>query len=412
MLPDIFVTMVLSLTLVICIYLSLRRRWLMFPILSAFFARIFLIILDYYKIFSPPGGNADALVFTRKAYEWSLLSWEELFNTFNYSASYVYSTVGAVFFKIFGFNTLLLPSLNTLAGVLVVYFTALMAHDLWGRRSGIMCGSIMALYPFAAFNSVIALREEFSVLLFVLSLFCLLKWIAGRGAQWILFNFIFLSMAIMLHPGWIGALIGVAAYLAIFSFRIIIKTAKGSLLQRRSLGKFVSSILVFLLASTIVIGSGGVTLAKGITIGKEDDSNIEETIESRFERDPKGGSAYPGFIATGNPYSQPWLIPARMIYFHFSPFPWDIRSIRHVLGLLSSLLHIFLFYGLYKSWGEIKRREECMALLLVFGALTFIFAIGVTNTGTAIRHKTKFLSLLVVLAGPYLNNLKIKLRRS
>ncbi|WP_144062942.1 hypothetical protein [Litchfieldella anticariensis] len=384
----------------------------MMPMMVGFLFRVALIVLDHNDIFNPPGGNADALVFTRRAFEWSLLDWPNLLATFNYKASYVYSTIGAIFFKAFGAHNLVLPSLNFLAGMIVIFLAASMTYDLWGRKPAIISAYIMALFPFAAFNSVIALREEFSILVFLIGLFFFLKWVSGKGFGWICIAFLFFPMAVMIHPGWIGAIVGVALYLTYFSIKLILSSVKGAVANRRNISKLFSSIAVLVISLTFIAGSGGISLAKGITIGGEnEEENVAGLIESRFEQDPLGGSAYPGFVATGNPYTQPWLIPMRVIYFMFSPFPWDIRSPRQALGMAAMLMYSFLAWRLYKGWPLVKKKDECIALLLIFGALVFIFSIGVTNIGTAIRHRTKFLGLFVILAASSFSTLKIRFRR-
>ncbi|MFC3285493.1 hypothetical protein [Litchfieldella rifensis] len=409
----LFLSLVLLSSFVFCLFVAVRYRWLMMPMMVGFFFRIVLIVLDYNEIFSPPGGNADALVFTRRAFEWSQLDWPNLFATFNYSASYVYSTIGAIFFKTFGAHNLVLPSLNFLAGMIVIFLAASMTYDLWGRKPAIISAYIMALFPFAAFNSVIALREEFSILVFLMGLFFFLKWVSGKGFAWICIAFLFFPMAVMIHPGWIGAVVGVALYLAYFSARLVLSSFKGAVTNRRNISKLISSVAVLFISLAFIAGSGGITLAKGITIGGEsEEEGVADLIESRFEKDPLGGSAYPGFVATGNPYTQPWLIPVRVFYFMFSPFPWDIRSPRHALGMVAMLMYSFLAWRLYKGWPVVKKKDECIALLLIFGALVFIFSIGVTNIGTAIRHRTKFLGLFVILAASSFNSLKIRFRKS
>jgi 4-amino-4-deoxy-L-arabinose transferase-like glycosyltransferase len=101
----------------------------------------------------------------------------------------------------------------------------------------------------------------------------------------------------------------------------------------------------------------------------------------------------------------------RIVYFTFSPFPWDLRSPRQVLGLLASAMYFFLAWRLYKGWHLVRRREECLALMFMAGALIFVFAIGVTNFGTAIRHRTKFLAICTLLAASSFDKLTVRLRR-
>ncbi|OJA06004.1 hypothetical protein QHL1GM_11755 [Halomonas sp. QHL1] len=411
MISALFVIVMFTLSIVFCLIVSLKHRWLLWPLFFGFAFRSLLMFLDYYGIFAPPGATGDAIVFTRTAYEWSLFEWNRLFDTFNYKASYVYSTIGAVFLKIFGYNHFVLLVLNFLAGLIIIFLTGIMAYRLWGRKPAIISSYIMALFPFAAFNSVIALREELSIVVFLLGVYFFLKWVSGKGTIWILVAFPMFATALMIHPGWIGAMVGIALYLGYFSTKTLVASIKGGATTRQVASKFLSAIALFTVAILIVAGSGGISLAKGITIGGDSEEGVTDLIESRFQREGRGGSAYPGFVAQGNPYTQPWLIPMRVAYFTFSPFPWDLRSPRQLLGVSASAMYLFLAWRLYKGWHNVKRKEECLALMFMAGALIFVFAIGVTNFGTAIRHRTKFLAICTLLAASSFNQLSVRLKR-
>ena len=411
MISALFVIVMFVLSFVFCLIVSMKYRWLLWPIMFGFAFRVLLIFIDYYGLYALPGANSDAIAFTRRAYEWSQLEWDRLFDTFNYSASYVYSTIGAVFFKAFGYNHLVLPVLNFFAGLTGIFLTGIMAYRLWGRKPAVISAYIMALFPFAAFNSVVALREEFSIVVFLLGVYFFLNWISGRGTIWIFAAFSMFAVALMIHPGWIGAMVGIALYLGYFSCKTLVSSIKGGATTRQVASKFFSAIALFSVALLIVVSSGGISLAKGISIGGDSEEGVDDLIESRFQNKARGGSAYPGFVAQGNPYTQPWLIPMRIAYFTFSPFPWDLRSPRQVLGLLASAMYMFLAWRLYKGWHRVKHKEECIVLMFMAGALIFVFAIGVTNYGTAIRHRTKFLAICTLLAASSFDKLSVRLKK-
>jgi hypothetical protein len=407
--PYLFIVLMFAVTAVSCLMFALRHRWLLWPLALAFLFRIILIILDYTDVFSPPGAHRDGSRFRSRAQQWSELEWHELFEVMDISSALFYSWLGAVVHKLVGVNDFILSSINFLFGHLVVAITALIVYDLFGKKPALISAYILALYPYSAFNSVISLREEVSTLCFLIGLYFFIKWIGGKSMLGVMWGLMFFSAAVMFHPGWIGAIVGVAIYMLYLLFKLLLEARK-SLIRKYEVQRIIASGVVFVVAVGVIILNGGFSLGKGVEIGTEDGS-IGGAIESRFERDPQGGSAYPGIIATGNPYSQPWLIPARVVYFKFAPFPWDIRTPRHLLGLVASMLYLFLAWRVYKGWNDIKRKEECIALLLIFGALTFIFAIGVTNIGTAIRHKTKFVALFVILAASSFNSIRVKLAR-
>ncbi|WP_227368692.1 hypothetical protein [Halomonas sp. M20] len=398
-----------ALCLFIVLYAKIRYKFLAEIVLIALIFRLALVYADYYGFFAIPGGS-DAGTFTDQARLWSALSWSDLLANFEPGSSKNYSAFGGVFYKIFGYHELMLPFLNVLSGTLIVFITGVVIYKMWGRVAAQWGSSILALYPFAAFNSAIALREEISILAFAVGLYFLTKWLREESQVSIFFSLGFFGVATSIHPGWVGALVGLGCYSLYQFLRAIPLFFNGARVNFSYLGKLSTSLVIIILAFSF--SAGGVSLGKGIEVGSDDQAGgVGELIESRFSRQATGGSAYPSAIATGDPFSQPWLIPARIVYFVFSPFPWDIRSPHHLIGFISTIMYFFLVWRIFKGWSRIKRKQECLALLLMLGALTFVFAIGVTNIGTAIRHKTKFLLLFVVLAASSFDTLKIKLRK-
>lgn len=378
-----------------------RHRHLRVVLFGALFFRVLLVVVDHLGLLVLPGSGADGAVFMNRALAWAELPWTNLLPLFDPTQAHAYSWIGAALMKILGAHPLVFRSLNLVAGIWVVILVALLAEQLWGKRAAKVSASIAAFYPFAAFNSAVTLREEFSILFFLVGLYFFIKWARVGAGAGIVIAFLGFWLATVMHPGWSSAFIGVGAYAASIFLRVIGQFIRSKRAKRRDLRAAGSNLIVIAVAVVSVVLSGGVELGKGISVGTQD-ADLSELIEARFERDPAGGSAYPAFVATGDPYSQPWLIPSRIIYFVFSPFPWDIRSPIHLIGFLSSGLYLLLCWHIYNSFPKLRERPECVAMLFMLFALVFVFAIGTTNIGTAIRHRTKLLVLFVLLAGPEL----------
>lgn len=405
-----FVSILFVLTAVYCLWVSMRHRWLLWPLMLAYFFRLFLFFLDYTRVFRPPGATADANRFINYSRYYASLDWHTLFDNIPMFHSSYYAWLGGVLQKLVGESPLFLISTNFFFGHVVVVVTGIICYQLWGRRSAVLAATIMAIYPFGAFNSIVALREEVAIMFFIMGLYFYIRWVSGKSALGLLWGGGLFGVAVLFHPGWIAAFVGVSAYLSYFLYRGLIKE-RPKVVSRPYAFNMILSIAVLAFSIGMVVLGGGISLGKGIEIGTESDGGIAATIEGRFTNEATGASAYPGFVAQGNPYTQPWLIPARIMYFHFSPFPWDIRSPIHLFGLLSSILYWFLAWRVYRGWDRLKEREDCLAMLFIFGAATLMFALGVNNVGTAIRHKTKLLGLFVILAASSFNNVKIRFIR-
>lgn len=395
--------------LVVAAYAS-RARAVLFGLLAAWAFRFSLLWMDYFGIFQVPG--SDSIAFTRHARYLMELPWPEMWSLYDATSAFNgYAWYGALIMRVVGFHELIMPTLNLLAGSIGLVFACRIIQQMWGWKAAKIAVWILAFYPFAAFNSAIALREEFAIAAFVVGLYYLLRWVRNQSYFGVMVAGIFFGIATSIHPGFIGAFVGMALFMGMRSFRALVVLGRGRGIAPRELLNAMASVGGLAVLLGIIFIGGGLHLGKGITVGGEaGDEALVEAIESRFQRDARGGSAYPSFLVTGDPFSQPWLILGRMFYFHFSPFPWDIRSSRHVLGLVSSLLYIFLFYRIFRGWPELKKRPEHEMMVFMFIGLTFVFAVGVTNIGTAIRHKTKFIILVLAMAASSFGLLKTKLK--
>ena len=408
----LFIALCLSLS-VATIFIGFKKLRHVFLILFVgWFVRLALLLANYYDVFHPPGGNADASAFTRYAKSLIDLPWPAMLDLYNpVHAFNGYAWYGGFVMRWVGFHELIMPAMNLFAGTIGMLVTCIIIKEMWGDKAAKISAWIVALYPFAAFNSAIALREEFAITAFIVGLFYLLKWSRNQSYFGVFIAAIFFGIATSFHPGFVGAFVGMTLFMGVRAFRSIIILMSGKGVSYKEFFNTAGSVLGLVVLLGIITVGGGLSLGKGVTVGGDDGgAAIVESIESRFERDALGGSAYPAILAKGNPFAQPWLIPARMVYFHFSPFPWDIRSARHILGLVSAFLYMFLFYRIYKGWPKLRERPEHEVMLFMLLGLTFVFAIGVTNIGTAIRHKTKFLVLILVMAASSFSSLKTKFR--
>jgi hypothetical protein len=91
-------------------------------------------------------------------------------------------------------------------------------------------------------------------------------------------------------------------------------------------------------------------------------------------------------------------VPKTYIYYMFSPFPWQITNAVDMLAALEGLfrlgaLYLFAYYAMLK--GRFPRAFTPIAILIL--SLTFIWAAGTSNYGTASRHHitTNWFFLLV-----------------
>ena len=111
-------------------------------------------------------------------------------------------------------------------------------------------------------------------------------------------------------------------------------------------------------------------------------------------------AAYPSWLIINNNYELFIKIIVKFFYFLYSPFIWDIKTPYHVVGLLDGMLYFILTIYVIKNWHAIWANPTTRIFVLLFVVYIIIHALGVGNFGTGIRHRSKFVVILIVLAAP------------
>lgn len=392
----IVLAILLFLILLSLLFFYQQDRLLFYAILIGVLARFAVFAMEMTGIWAPPGCCADAFRFQSLASTLSGSSWMEIAEHLG-TGTWAYVSMTAALMKVADVHDrVFMIWVNMVLGVWVLGLTALIAKQMWGRRVAFLITLITALYPFAIFNSVTALREEPAIFSFLLGLLMFLGWLRSGGIGKLLLAIAGFGIATFFHPGFIAAFVGIAGYLIVENRQVLGGLLRASRVPKKGFQNILGGT-VLLVAIVGAVVSGYAPLGERMDVSERE---LGEIVAGGFAREEAiGGSAYPAFMVHGDPFRQPWLIPARMIYLLYVPFPWDIRSPAHLLGVVSPILYFFLTFHIVKNIRILSRRPETVALLCMFIAFTFIFSIGVTNVGTGIRHKTKFLILPLLLAG-------------
>jgi hypothetical protein len=92
------------------------------------------------------------------------------------------------------------------------------------------------------------------------------------------------------------------------------------------------------------------------------------------------------------------------VYYMFTPFPWQIRSLQDVYGAAEALLRFLLLIYAVQEWRRSagERRRLIGLLLVAYFSLAFLWSLGTVNYGTASRHHLTTTWILLVVGGPRL----------
>jgi hypothetical protein len=119
------------------------------------------------------------------------------------------------------------------------------------------------------------------------------------------------------------------------------------------------------------------------------------------------GASYPSWTVPTNIKEAIYLTPIRMIYFLYSPFPWDIKRLMHLIGFIDAFFYAYLSFCILRNRENIYKNSQTRLLFILLIIYILIFSFGVGNFGTGIRHRLKFIGIFIVIAAPKILRIKL-----
>lgn len=367
----------------------------------ALVARVTVLLLGYYIIPLPDSG-ADAATFESRAWDWSQGGFFETLGHFTGPHSYFISWLLSLLYSVTDRSVLMAQSVSLLFGMATVWMGWLLTKTLWGERVAGMAGWVLALFPTLILYSALTMREAYIQFFVLLALYGVVGWARSGGIKPI----------ILTATGFIGAtffhgamIVGAFAFLLVVGISAVDRLGK-ALLRRRV--HFSSVVLI--LSSVACVGlfvSGFLTVPKIGSFESAVDPNRLVEVAERSTRGSGGneGASYPQWTVPNSPAELIYKGPVRALYFIFSPFPWDIRSVRHFIGFFDGLLYLSLVLLIFRNRRTIWADPASRAIIFVLAAYFLVFGLATGNFGTAIRHRAKFVAVLILLAAPKLKSL-------
>ncbi|MCG5529233.1 MULTISPECIES: glycosyltransferase family 39 protein [Halorhodospira] len=386
------------------LYAGHSRRGYLLPLLAAFGVRVAAGIVHRFMVVLPQGG-ADAVRFERRAWEWAQSGCGNLGEHLNLGASYVHSWVIGNVYACTDRAPLVFQSVNIGLGLATVYLVGRIAEELWDRKAGVRAMWVAALFPILVINAAVPLREVWFTAFFLLGMLWLVRWVRSGRMIYLIGAVGVILAAGIIHGGAVFAIVAVALVLAGWALREVLR------------GTFHGRVRASVVGGGVVLVSAG--LAGFLAFGDMRFSSIgevgavmerAETLDERAAA-ARGGSAYPGYLVPANDLHALVLTPIRMGYLLVGPPPWEVRAAFHLFGMLDGLLYLALMVLLLRYWRDWWSRPEYRLLLVVFLALAVVFAWGVNNFGTGVRHRAKFLGILLALGAGLLGRRRWRLER-
>lgn len=361
---------------------------------------VFLVV--NLEVLTLPQGGADAMGFERGAWVLSEQGREGITH-YLFSGGQFLTLLGSYVYDLTGRLPYALGGIMVVLGLGVIILSYHAALELWEEeRMARLISWGAALFPQLVLHSVLFLREiPVSFCLAAASL-CAVRYVKRNNlvyAVWFAFWVV------------LGALFHSAVILALPAFLL------GSMLARpRGVQGKVNYYAVNAAAALVLVGVVYFVNETGYGLGKFGGS-LDEALDT-FERQESmatlGGAAFPEWMRIRGGLSDAWKIPVRFVAFLFAPLiPFMVRSPGHLLGVIDAALYLFLFWQIFRNWGTIRENRAVVVLLVVMLVLFLGYSLGVSNFGTAIRHRAKIAPMLLLLGAglPYLRRVRSGARR-
>ena len=84
----------------------------------------------------------------------------------------------------------------------------------------------------------------------------------------------------------------------------------------------------------------------------------------------------------------------------------DISKVSHLFGVIDGAMYLLFLFFLIKYRSGIFLNREILFIFIIFLTYILIFSAVISNFGTSVRHRYKFLIILLIIIAPYIPEIK------
>lgn len=351
-------------------------------------------------LFTTMSGANDARGFHQKAIA---IAQSENF-TFSMGGALYRNMLGVVYW-IFGPSLILGQQLSILAFSIscVVLVKILCQLELSRYKVSILLA--FGALPTMVFLGSITLRESYQILFFILVVYFGLKMHITRGVNSYPL-FMIMSAVVM---GVFHQALSVYAFFLIMLFLLWTYRPASRLWSVKKLrlaAVFAIPVLMLAVANYSAVDRPLAVFVSG-------DVELLERVAWYRDKATVSRASYGIALDLSSPFMTIYSSLMLYIYYLFAPFPWQISNILDVYAFIESFSRLVLICFALKNWRNAygAQRRLLGLMLILFFSMTFLWAVGTTNYGQAIRHNMLSWWIIVILGVPPLME-KLKRFRS
>lgn len=311
--------------------------------------------------------------------------------------------------------------LSVVFGTFSVFLVYRLILILWGQeRAAIKAGWFMTLFPTSILFSSIIMREIYIVFFLTYALIHCINFLKKRR----LIHFFKLSIGFIFATLFHGPIfIGYLLFLSYLFIKILIENnffirfKKSKIYLIFILPLFLMPLITYLLGYYSIPKLGKID---NFVFFKEDSSNINaeynlgDIVIWKIKRatastnDNDLGAQYPSWTKPNSILELIYLSPIRFVYFVYSPFPWDIKRLNHLIGLLDAFFYLYLTFCIIKNYKKLSINPYLFFLVILLLGYLLVYSYGIGNFGTGIRHRFKFIIILLAIAAPSIHKFSMR----
>jgi hypothetical protein len=381
----------IALVSLIVVFIGLRWPHVSKIIYVALIVRVIFILIGHY-IIPLPDSTKDAAGLEDLA--WNMYGKDGFFNAlslFPGLSSFFYSWIVGVLYSLFGRSILMAQSLSLFFGIGSIFLAWFISKKIWDNHTATKVGWVLALFPSLILYSVLPLREVFQGFFLLIALIGIFYWVRDNS-----YKSIFLAVF-----GFIGAtffhgalLLGGVIFLFVIVLTSIIKLCKSIISLRINLNAFVIMFLAIIFLQFYFLNK--IYIPK---LGYFDQLHMAYFLAESKAR-MIGDASYGGLLNISSYTEIFYKAPLRVMYFLFSPFPWNVEKLSHLIGMFDGILYMLIVYLILSNLKIIWKDPFLRIILIILFCYLFMFAFGVSNFGAGLRHRSKFIIMMIILIGP------------
>jgi len=343
--------------------------------------------------FTTIGADADATSFNQAGFE---LAQSGIFS-FSVGSKFYENMLGVLYW-VFGSSHFLGEQLSIFAFAIscIVLIKILRQLDLSQYQVPVLI--VFGAIPTMVLLGSITMRESYQVLFFMMTVYFGIKMHLKGGLNRNLF-FLMLSALMMglFHKGLLVYMLVLIAVLCYFSLKPKLKFLQVKKLRVMLLG--MSVIFVMSCSAMVSLQVSGYEVLSSLT-----NMDLINYAERYRDNAVIARATYGVSLDVSSIFS--FITSSFVLYFYylFAPFPWNVTTAVDVYASIEAFVRLILLYCSIKHWRSAYgvQRRLLGLLLILFFSMSFLWAMGTTNYGTAIRHHMLTWWILVVMGVPVL----------